>query len=292
MLTLDPITLDNIRYEPLAATSWCATATISTALMAPVILWPQLRSHLPSQLAPYPDPCSDYPNTRDIPLLYWNKVSQQQPLSILAVAHHKRQQQRKGVRLLLKDLLKKLNITDHLDDSAFPYRLSNSGYYVCFSHSDDHTQRFSKQVNSSPRFEYKLQSKVAVAISLRCAIGIDIETQLVAWPTVQRYYHANELLILATLPQSQRDITAKYLWQLKESMIKINNAKLAQGLGIDYSAIIPVLKSKLSATGLASHPIKSTLTATHSTSIINEIEVGKTSYQLAILAEQQTLVVF
>ena len=289
MPSSDLVTLDDIRYQPLTATGWCATATISTTIIAPVILWPQLLSPLPSQLALYPNHRSTVLSTIDITRVYWKKVSQQQPLSVLEVAYHKRQQQRNGVRLLLKNLLKKLNIIDDLNDSAFPYRLSHTGYYVCFSHSDDHSQRFSRRTTSSACFQYNLLSKVAVAISLHRAVGIDIETQLIAWPTVQRYYHTNELSLLLALPESNRAIIAKYLWQLKESFIKINNDKLAQGLGIDYSHLIPILHAKLSTIS----PVSSLIEGDAPATIFIKLEADiKTSYRLAILRQQQALVIF
>ncbi len=278
--TLDSVALDHIHYEQLDATSWCATATVNTTLMAPAILW----YGLSSRLAPYLNHSPTLVAT-DIGQLHWEKVEQQQPLSVLDVAHHKRQQQRKGVRLLLEHLLSNLDITDSLDDSEFPYRLNNTDHYICFSHSDDHSQRFSKRSSYEQSFQYTLKSKVAVALSFNRAIGIDIETQLIAWPTVQRYYHANELTLLLAMPKSQRDAIAKSLWQLKESFIKINNSKLAQGLGIDYSRIIPMLNDSY-------HTESNKLTVMDINGIFNNDADKKSEYQIALLSKQQTLIIF
>lgn len=188
--------------------------------------------------------------------------TQLDPMSWCLTAHiveqqpyTKRQQQRNGVRQLLQLLLDKLGITDSLDDSCFPYRLSNSRHYVCFSHS----------VN-----------KIAVVISTRRAIGIDIEVQDIAWHIAQRFYHPSEIAILAELPIEQRAIISKLLWQLKESFIKIHQYKLAQGLGLSYVSIIPELINSFDRDNRL--PV-----------IIND---SKTGYQIAILALQQTVIVF
>ena len=153
-------------------------------------------------------------------------------------AYHQRMQQRAGVRLLLQSLLDKLNIIDSLDDTSFPYRLVDSQYYVCFSH----TGASSKFATNENIIEH-LDNKVAVVISHHCPAGIDIEVNNVKWQVVQRFYHANEIVILQTLPTVQRDIIAKLLWQIKESFIKIYQYKLAQGLGMDYSYLIADLIS-------------------------------------------------
>ena len=279
--TLDPVTLDLICYEQLDATSWCATATITTALTAPALLW----YGLSGRLAPYLNHLATLITAADIRQRYWKKVRQQKPLSVLDVAYHKRQQQRRAVRLLLTHLLTRLNITDHLDDSEFPYRLSDSGYYVCFSHTDDHAQRFSNQSNYRQSFQYTLKSKVAVAISLRRALGIDIETQLIAWSTVQRYYHTSELALLLAMPKLQRDIIAKHLWQLKESFIKVNNYKLAQGLGIDYSRIIPRLID-------SNHNEHNERLIIGVDEVFSKVAGKQSGYQIALLPKQQTLIIF
>lgn len=273
MTSMASLRLAHIHYEPLDAMSWYATATVSCTIAAPLILW--LKPCTP--LMPYPNLAI---NDINIKPLNWQKLSQQTPLSVLAVAYNKRQQQRDGVRLLLQHLLNQLNIIDGLDDAKFPYRLVNCGYYICFSHSDDHTQRFTNKSAEQSLHQYRLQSKVAVAISRCRPIGIDIEAQLVAWHVVQRYYHTNELALLNQLPIAQRDITARYLWQLKESLIKIHNYKLAQGLGIDYSAILPLLINKIEDN------------TDQNMNIMTIHLYQTTTYQIVILPKLQTLVVF
>ena len=177
----------------------------------------------------------------------------------------KREQQRNGVRVLLKELLAKLAISDTLDESAFPYRLVNSGYYVCFSHSGD---SYSGESHS--------QHQVAVVLSRRRAVGIDIETRNIAWHVAERFYHANEIDILSTLPVDQRTAITKQLWQVKESIIKIKQYKLTQGLGVDYAPIIPALID-----GLSQHSIPFF--------VLNE---QVQDYQIAMLSAQQTIIVF
>ena len=265
------LSLAHIHYESLDAMSWYATATVSGSVTAPLVLWFKCYT-----------PLKPYLNTHDIQAkhLSWQRLPEQTPLSILAVAHSKRQQQRDGVRLLLQHLLNQLNLVDDLDDAQFPYRLVTCGYYICFSHSDDHTQRFTNKCANKSLHYHKLQSKVAVAISRYRPIGIDIEAQLVAWRVVQRYYHPNELTLLNQLALAQRDITARYLWQLKESLIKVHNYTLAQGLGIDYSVILPLLIAKIENN------------TDQKISIITKHLYRSTSYQIAILPKLQTLVVF
>ncbi len=167
----------------------------------------------------------------------------------------KRQNQRDGVRLLLQQLLTELAIVDTLDELAFPYRLSRHGYYVCFSHSAD---------------------KVAVAISYQQAIGIDVEINTVAWKVAKRYYHASEIAILEILPIAKRDYLVKLLWQVKESLIKINQNQLTAGLGVPCTALAKQLVENDSMTDSSFIPLN------HNTA----------DRQLMILTTQQTVIVF
>lgn len=168
----------------------------------------------------------------------------------------KRQNQRDGVRLLLQRLLTELAIVDTLDEFAFPYRLTRHGYYVCFSHS---------------------ANKVAVAISYQQAVGIDVEINTVAWQVAKRYYHASEIAILELLPIAKRDYLVKLLWQVKESLIKINQNKLAAGLGVPYTALTKQL-------------VESDDIADNSFIQLNPHHTA--DRQLMILATQQTVIVF
>ncbi|MDN5566056.1 MAG: 4'-phosphopantetheinyl transferase superfamily protein [Psychrobacter sp.] len=168
----------------------------------------------------------------------------------------KRQNQRDGVRQLLQQLLTELAIVDTLDELAFPYRLSRHGYYVCFSHSAD---------------------KVAVAISYQQAIGIDVEINTVAWKVAKRYYHASEIAILEILPIAKRDYLVKLLWQVKESLIKINQNQLTAGLGVPYTA-------------LARQLVENDTIANSSFTELNHHHAA--NHQLMILETQQTVIVF
>lgn len=161
-------------------------------------------------------------------------------LSASKIAHHQRQQQRAGVRLLLQALFKKLNIIDILDESSFPYRLTHSQYYVCFSHTSSNSKNTRQRQNDIEN-PNNLYTKVAVVISRHRAAGIDIEVNAVKWLVAKRFYHPKELTMLQAMPLIQRDSVVKWLWQIKESFIKIHQYTLAQGLGMDYSAIIPDL---------------------------------------------------
>ena len=201
---MQTLNLHNIQYTQLNPMTWCATAEVT---------------------APFSQNRVDLLSNSPVP-------------SARETAYHQRLQQRAGVRLLLQSLLDKLNIIDSLDDISFPYRLVDSQYYVCFSH----TGASSKFATNENIIEH-LDNKVAVVISHHRPAGIDIEVNNVKWQVVQRFYHTNEIAILQTLPTVQRDIIAKLLWQIKESFIKIYQYKLAQGLGMDYSYLIADLIS-------------------------------------------------
>lgn len=239
--------LDNIHYtnlDPMTVT-WCATA--------------QVRPIQPH-----------YEQTADAHL----------SLSAPQIARLQRQQQRAGVRLLLQALLEKMNIRDTLDESSFPYRLTNSQYYVCFSHTGASIQSNAAQLNKEKPFNRldnldSLDNKVAVVVSCHRPAGIDIEANNVKWQVAQRFYHTNELAILQALNSTQRDTVAKLLWQIKESFIKIYQYTLAQGLGMDYSAYIPELIK----------PVTDTL---YLPTIINE----RSDYHIAAIAFQQTVIVY
>lgn len=195
-------------------------------------------------------------------------------LSAPQIAHHQRQQQRAGVRLLLKSLLKKLAIVDILDESSFPYRLTHSQYYVCFSHTSGSTKNATRIRNDieNPDVPY---IKVAVIISRHRASGIDIEVNEVKWQVAKRFYDSKELAMLQAMPLIQRDNVVKWLWQIKESFIKIHQYTLAQGLGMDYSVITPDL-IKLPIENLP---------------LLTMIE-GTSGYRIAVIPSQQTIIIY
>ena len=190
------------------------------------------------------------------------------------IAYNQRQQQRAGVRLLLQALLKRLDIVDRLDESNFPYRLTHSQYYVCFSHSSGSNKNATRMQNDIENSDNPYV-KVAVVISRHRASGIDIEVNAVKWQVAKRFYHPKELAILQDMPIIKRDNVIKRLWQIKESFIKIHQYTLAQGLGMDYSAIIiDVLNQPIEILPL--------LTLTD----------DKTNYRIAVIASQQTVIVY
>ncbi len=234
------------QYIQLDPMTWCATANVNAAL--DLNMWSKAPPFLtPNNLRFYPSSLS------------WQYYSSQAYLSVRKNAQNQRRQQRTGVRQLLQKLLTKLKITDTLDESQFPYRLVNNGYYVCFSHSSSDS----------------INSKVAVVISRRHTVGIDIETNNIAWPVVQRYYHSDEITILQSLPAVQRHTITKMLWQIKESFIKIHHYKLAQGLGMNYEHIIAnIISNERQDLPLA---------------IIEDTE---SCYRIAFLPHSQSVVVF
>ena len=195
-------------------------------------------------------------------------------LSAPQIAYNQRQQQRAGVRLLLQALLKKLAIVDILDESSFPYRLTHSQYYVCFSHTNGNNKNATRIQNDIEKSDIPYV-KVAVVISRHRASGIDIEVNAVKWQVAKRFYHPKELAILQDMPIIKRDNVIKRLWQIKESFIKIHQYTLAQGLGMDYTAIIPNL-------------IK------HSTDSIPLLAItdDNSGYRIAVIPSQQTVIVY
>ena len=259
--------LYHIQYTQLDPMTWCATAQVSVPVQSNnlYLLTTSLALLTPNRFS-----------TFDINLCHfkWHYQAFQTPLSIRDIAYNQRQQQRTGVRLLLQSLLNKLNIIDNLDESDFPYRLINSQYYVCFSH----TGASSKKSPTTPKHEKLLETvknKVAVIISRHRAVGIDIEINEVAWHIAQRFYHSNELTILQTLPMIQRDHIVKLLWQIKESFIKIHQYKLAQGLGMDYSSLILNLINSIKE----DTPLK----------VITDYNAD---YNISLLSSQQTVIIY
>ncbi|GAA0321974.1 hypothetical protein GCM10009129_19760 [Psychrobacter aestuarii] len=121
---------------------------------------------------------------------------------------------------MLHHLLGTLGIVDALDEQRFPYRLVKTGKYVCFSHS---------------------QTCVAVALSDMHPIGIDVETQAIDWRVAKRFYHADDVRQLQRLPIDKRAMVSLWLWQIKESFIKIHQYTLAQGLGVHYANLVAAL---------------------------------------------------
>lgn len=250
--------LFHTQYTQLDPMTWCATAHVSAPI--DLRLWDKLPLSLMPNTPLAPSKLSD---------LKWQYYTYENCSSLQGNAQKQRQQQRKGVRRLLQELLINLEIDDTLDESQFPYRLIDSEYYVCFSHSSN-----GYLGNDSSN------TKVAVVISLRRTVGIDIETNNVDWHVAQRFYHSNEIAILQTLPTIQRDTATKLLWQIKESFIKINHYKLAQGLGMNYEHLISNIV-------VNSEHDSSTLTINDD--INNDDE---SNYQITFLRSHQTVIVF
>lgn len=238
------------QYTQLDPMTWCATANVNAAL--DLNIWGKASFFLISnKICLYPI---------NLYSLSWQYYPSQAYLSVRKNSQNQRRQQRTGVRQLLQELLNKLKITDTLDESQFPYRLVNNGYYVCFSHSNSNN----------------INNKVAVVISRRHTVGIDIETNDIAWHVARRFYHSDEITALQALPVVQRRMSIKLLWQIKESFIKINHYKLAQGLGMSYEHIIA---DTIVSTGQQDLPLTIT-------------DDAESCYRIAFLHSSQTVVIF
>ena len=269
---MSSLKLRDIHYQQLDATTWYASAQIITPSF---LNYSDLLSDLPLLFNPNLFLSTSVEKLRHMQWrqMQWYRIPTVS-LSTREIAHRQRQQQRTGVRLLLQSLLNKLEMIDTLNDASFPYRLANSQYYVCFSHTGTHNKIISNQHKNENLFEH-LDNKVAVVISAHRPVGIDIEINAVKWQVAQRFYHANEMSILQTLPPMQRNVIAKLLWQIKESFIKVFQYKLAQGLGKDYSYLIADL-----------------IKGATSNSPLLDINDNKSNYRIALLPHQQTVIVY
>ena len=266
MMPSSILNLTHVQYTQLDPATWCATAQVSErSSLNFKRLWDKLLWSSANNISQV--------DFQKIYELHWHYCLSPVSLSTREMAEHQRQLQRKGVRLLLQQLLDELKLRDTLDESNFPYRLSSGEYYVCFSHTG--SKNYDINQNTVQTINTSLNSKVTVVISRHRPIGIDIETNHVAWRVAQRFYSEHEMAALQALSPLQRRIIAKLLWQIKESFIKIHQYKLAQGLGVDYSYLIADL-----------------IHAIREPSPLMVIADIKSDYRIAVLSAQQTIVIF
>lgn len=254
-----PLYLTQTHIVRLGPTTWCATAHVNAL------------AHKHINKPPY---LSRYDlNTHIDDTQQWQYCREAADISAPDRAQQQRQLQRQGVRLLLQQLLTKLQIDDTLDESAFPYQLARSKYYVCFSHTGAKNTDDTDNSNTQPTSF--LDNQVAVILSQHRPAGIDIEANEVAWQVVRRFYADKEKAVLQRLPAWQRDAIAKRLWQIKESYIKVYQYTLAQGLGVDYAYLIEDL-------------IDSVIDDHHLMTVMDK----KTGYRIAIIPRQHIVIVF
>lgn len=128
--------------------------------------------------------------------------------------------QRLAVRELCQSLLKHLDYIDEIEESFFPYRLKQNGDYLCFTHSHDY---------------------VAVVLNASRPCGIDLELSEVRWQTVQRFYHPEELALLERIEPDLRQVLCRYLWQIKECFVKVEQGLLIPTLGQSLAPYLPEL---------------------------------------------------
>lgn len=153
-------------------------------------------------------------------------------------------QQRLAVRQLFRQLLTHLSINDQLDESSYPYRLTNKGSFVCFSHS---------------------KNQVAVLLHHSRPVGVDIETQPVKWSLVQRFFHPKEVALLSALATPLREKICGYLWQIKECVVKVENTTLIPTLARNHCFLIAELVAALTCPPPLTF---TTTTANHSCQIL------------------------
>lgn len=254
-----PLYLTQTHIVRLGPATWCATARVNALAHKHIDEPPYLSKY--DLIIPMDD------------TQQWQYCREAAGISVPDRAQQQRQLQRHGVRLLLQQLLTKLQIDDTLDESAFPYQLVRSKYYVCFSHTGAKNKDDTDNSNTQPTS--CLGNQVAVILSQHRPAGIDIEANEVAWQVVRRFYADKEKVVLQRLPAWQRDVIAKRLWQIKESYIKVYQYTLAQGLGIDYAYLIEDL-------------IDSVIDDHHLMTVMDK----KTGYRIAIIPRQHIVIVF
>lgn len=156
------------------------------------------------------------------------------PTTVLA---EKKQQGSQACRLLLQQFItqslfaKQENVC--FVETNLPYYListtNGEKRYVSFSHSQTH---------------------VAVLVAFTPILGVDIEDGEITDNVARRYFHANEVAWLTTLPHAQQAKAKQLLWTFKEAYIKRQGnqqgsdrspitSQLLTGLKTDITQLIP-----------------------------------------------------
>lgn len=159
------------------------------------------------------------------------------PTTVLA---EKKQQGSQACRLLLQQFItqslfaKQENVC--FVERNLPYYListtNGEKRYLSFSHSQTH---------------------VAVLMASTPLLGLDIEDNEITHQVATRYFHANELAWLTTLPIMQQANARRLLWTFKEAYIKQQGnqqgnanqpikSQLVAGLKVDITQLIPTLQ--------------------------------------------------
>ena len=183
--------------------------------------------------------------------------------------------QRLAVRALCQALMRHLNITDDIDERRFPYRLSQAGHYLCFSHS---------------------QSQVAVILNTQRPSGIDIEAREVSWRLAQRFYHDEEITQLQNIDPPLRVQLCRHLWQIKECMVKIEQTTLIATLGRSYAPLIPEIINAAHINELTSthYPSQSAQQDNNQQLIVlsETLLINQGSYRVGLILAEQLIVIF
>lgn len=149
------------------------------------------------------------------------------------------QAQSHAVRMLLQSIMAnhKLLCEYHLVELSYPFYLAHpyrSKRYVSFSHS--YCRKHNRQ--KSKKEDLSLQMALVIADDV---CGIDVECNQVSSVLVRRFFHPNELALLANMPKAHSDFLIKRLWQLKEAWIKAKQSRLLIGMGMDFSGMMAQL---------------------------------------------------
>ncbi|WP_131669137.1 4'-phosphopantetheinyl transferase family protein [Psychrobacter pygoscelis] len=183
--------------------------------------------------------------------------------------------QRLAVRALCQALMSHLNITDDIDERSFPYRLSQAGHYLCFSHS---------------------QSQVAVILNTQRPSGVDIEAREVSWRLAQRFYHDDEITQLQNIEPPLCAQLCRHLWQIKECLVKIEQTTLIATLGQSCAQLIPEIINAARINELTSthYPCQSAQQDNSQQLIVlsETLLVNQDSYRIGLILAEQLVVIF
>lgn len=254
--------LHNIQYYELNSNCWCATAQLNPS--------DSLGSDLTSLLCPSSKPAQ----------LASTGSSLGSEIPYLQSYHNVTIIQRFGVRRLCYALLSHLKIKDEVDDSKYPYRLKQLGYYVCFSHSKEF---------------------VAVILHAHHPAAVDIERGDVSLAVAARFYHADDLLELQQLAREDQANVCRMLWQLKECVVKIQQTLLIPTLGQNHADYVAPLAQFLAQNNPSffrsnrdrdSNRYQDCDSSQDFTQLDQGMTLNTTEYQLAVLPHPAVMIIY
>ena len=113
-----------------------------------------------------------------------------------------------------------------------------------------------------------------------------------AWQVAKRFYHPSEIAMLEQLSLDKRDYLVRLLWQIKESLIKINQTTLAAGLG---RADLPLVQTLIEYDSADNNADNSSDNSVKNNSSARELFIKlnqDAQRRVAYISNYQTIVVF